>query len=115
MTSADIARLRPASPPIRSSTVRHIWYRLPNLTHKFPDLLRVLRNGIRIKEEVDDAIDKVCLLLPAMVLMYSQTLFTSVARWHTSENLSRGHARLLRKVLTKKQSDSTLRLVRELQ
>lgn len=32
-----------------------------DLAHGRRDLLRVLRNGARIKKEVDDAIDKVCL------------------------------------------------------
>lgn len=45
-----------------------------SLTRRFPDLLRVLRNGIRIKEEVDDAIDKVCPRCPGVSIDESSDL-----------------------------------------
>lgn len=54
------ARINPACHLIKSSTVS-IQVKDGNVLLKGSvDLLRVLRHGVRIKEEVDDAIDKVC-------------------------------------------------------
>lgn len=56
---------------------------------RLEDLLRVLRNGTRIKEEVDEAIDKVCILASPIEPFLIIHFIHSAVKSHIFESQSR--------------------------